>query len=111
MLAPQILCGASEADRGSGNTSLRCAGRIRSLLAFVLNYVAMSIPHFVALEVGIIDTFCRLGFLAALRHWPAIAVVWMETIVYVTPELGGPMKPRASANEDARTKPFRTVVA
>ena len=34
----------------------------------------------------------------------------METVIYVTVELGWAMEPWANANEDAPGKPFRTVV-
>jgi hypothetical protein len=35
----------------------------------------------------------------------------MEMIIYVAPKVRSAVKPRASANEDAANKPFRTVVA
>jgi hypothetical protein len=70
-----------------------------------------SIPHFVSLEVRSIDAFGRLRFLAPLWHWALIAVIGMETIVDVAPEVVTTMKPRTNANENAIVKPLWTVVA
>jgi hypothetical protein len=76
-----------------------------------LSYVATSIARLVSLEVSIVDTLCRLSFLAALWGWPLIAVVRMETVVYVALKVAGAMKPRARADEPVPVKPFRAVVA
>jgi hypothetical protein len=73
--------------------------------------VATSIPHFVSFEVRTIDTLCRLGLLAGFWQWAFIAVLWMETVIYVALKLSSAMKPRSSANEDVPVKPFWTVVA
>ena len=71
-----------------------------------------SIPHFVSFEVGdLIETLSRLGFVATVWLWAVIAVLRMETVIYVSSEVVSAMKPRASANEDATCKPFRAVVA
>ena len=81
-------------------------------LAFAPNCVAASITHFVSFEVGnLIDTLSRLGFRATVWHWAFIAVLRMETVIYVASEVVSAMKPRARANEDATRKPFRTIVA
>jgi hypothetical protein len=64
--------------------------------------MAVSIPHFVSFEVGdLIETLSRLRPVAAVRSWTAIAVLRMETGIYVAMEALGAMKPRAGANEDA----------
>jgi hypothetical protein len=55
-------------------------------LLFAPSYVAPSISRFVSGEVRTIDTLCRLGFLATFWHWALIAVIWMETVIYVTTE-------------------------
>jgi hypothetical protein len=73
--------------------------------------MAASVTHFVAFEVGGIDTLGRFRFLADFRHGSLIAVLRMETIIHVAPEVGRAVKPWADANEDAVVKPFRTVVA
>jgi hypothetical protein len=73
--------------------------------------VATSIAHFVSFEVLTIDTLCRLGFLARFWQGALIAVLWMETVIYVALEVTSAMKPRASANEDVPVKPLWTVVA
>jgi len=57
-----------------------------------------------------IDTFFRHRFLAASWHGSLISVFRMEMVVYVSPEFGGAMKPRADANEDTVVKPFWTVI-
>jgi hypothetical protein len=41
----------------------------------------------------------------------AIAVVWIEGVVYVALEVIGAMKPRANADENAAIEPFRAVIA
>jgi hypothetical protein len=79
---------------------------------FAANCVTASITHFVPFEVGnLIETLSRLGFVATVWLWALIAVLRMETVIYVALEVVSAMKPRASANEDATRKPFRSVVA
>jgi len=79
---------------------------------FAPNCVTASITHFVPFELGnLIETLSRLGFVATVWLWAAIAMLRMETVIYVTLEVGSAMKPGASANEDATGKPLRTVVA
>jgi len=95
--------------RPEGRTASAAGSPTRLFLA--LSYVATSIARFVSLEVRTIDTLCRLGFLASFWRWAFIAVLWVETVVHVAPEIAGAMKPRASADEDLPAKPFRTVVA
>jgi len=64
--------------------------------------VAASIAHFVSFEVGnLIETFSRFGFIATGWPWPAIAVLRMETVIYMAMEALWAMKPRADPNEDA----------
>jgi len=49
--------------------------------------VAASIAHFVSFEVGnLIETFSRFGFIATGWPWPAIAVLRMETVIYMAME-------------------------
>jgi hypothetical protein len=38
-------------------------------------------------------------------------MVWVEAVIYVTPKVFVTMKPRANADEDPASKPFRAVVA
>jgi hypothetical protein len=79
-------------------------------LAFA-DCVAASIAHFVCFEVGnLIETLSRLGLIATGWPWAAIAVLWMETVIYVAMEVGWAVKPRARPNEDASCKPFRAIV-
>jgi len=73
--------------------------------------VATPIPLFISFEMSTIDTLGWLGFLATVWLWALIAVLWMETVVHVAPEFCRAMKPWASTNEDALSKPFWTVVA
>jgi len=76
------------------------------------NYVAAAIALFVSFEVGnLIETHSRLGFVAAVWLWPAIAVFRMETVVDVPAEVVGAMKPWAGTNEYATRKPFRAVIS
>ena len=79
---------------------------------FFADDVAASIAHFVCFEVGnLIETLSRLGLSATGWPWAGIAVLRMETVIYVASEVVTAMKPRASTNEDATPKPFRVVVA
>jgi hypothetical protein len=73
--------------------------------------VAPSIPFFVSAEVGAIDTLRWLGSLASVWHGTLVAVIWVKTVVDVTPEIVGAMKPWARANESAAAEPFRAVIA
>jgi hypothetical protein len=54
--------------------------------AFAPSHMSTTVLLFVSFEVRTIDTFCRLGFLATFWHWALIAVIWMETVIYVTTE-------------------------
>jgi hypothetical protein len=78
---------------------------------FALSHVAASIPHFVTFEMRTIDALCRLGLLARSRQDALIAVLWMETVIYVALEVTRAMKPWASTNEDVAGKPLWTVVS
>jgi hypothetical protein len=79
-------------------------------LAFA-DYVAVSIAHFVWFEVGnLIETSSRIGLLATGWPWAVIAVLRMETVIYVAMEVGRAVKPRTRPNEDASYKPFRAIV-
>jgi len=80
-------------------------------LALVLDYVAMSIAHFVSFEVRSIYTPCLLRFLTHSWHCALVAVVRMKMVIYVATEVGRTMKPWASANKYTPHKPFRTVVS
>ena len=80
-------------------------------LAFA-DYVAVSIAHFVCFEVGdLIETLSRLGPIATGWPWAVIAVLRMETVIYVAMEVGWAVKPRARPNEDPSYKPFRATTA
>jgi hypothetical protein len=51
---------------------------------FAAHCVTASITHFVPFEVGnLIDTLSRLGFVATVWLWALIAVLRMETVIYV----------------------------
>lgn len=80
-------------------------------LAFFFGYVPTPIPHLVSFEVLAIDTPCLFRSFTRFGHRALVAMGWMEMVIYVTPKVGRPMKPWASAYEDAANKPFRTVVA
>jgi len=74
--------------------------------------VAASIAHFVSFEVGnLIDRLRRFTFIANVWLCAFIAVLGIETVIYVALEVIRAMEPRASANEDTTRKPFRAVVA
>jgi hypothetical protein len=80
-------------------------------LAFA-DHVAVSIAHFVCFEVGnLIETLSRLGLIATGRPWAVIAVLRMETVIYVAMEVGWAVKPWARPNEDTSYKPFRAIVS
>src|ERR1035438_6713381 len=97
---------------GAGDSPARLRLRFAAKSsAFSLHHVATSIAHFVSFELHIFDALCRLRLLANFWHGTLIAVIRMETVIYVAVELIGAMKPWAGANEDAPGKPFRTVVA
>jgi len=87
----------------------RAAADIRLFLAAA--DVTAAIPHFIPFEMRAVDALCRLGFLPALRQRALIAVLRMETVIYMALELISAMKPRAGANENIAGKPFRAVVA
>ncbi len=62
---------------------------------FFADDVAASIAHFVCFEVGnLIETLSRLGLIAT--GWPCagIAVLRMETVIYVAMEIGRPVVSR-----------------
>ncbi len=72
--------------------------------------MATPVSHFVWLEVGnLIETISWLGSIASVVYWAVIAMVRMEMIIYTTVEVGGSMKPRASANEYATNEPFGAI--
>jgi hypothetical protein len=81
-------------------------------LLFAPNCVTASITLFVSFEVGnLIETLSRLGLVAAVWLWAGIAVLRMETVIYMAAEAFSAMKPWTCANEDATRKPFRAVVS
>jgi len=64
--------------------------------------MAVSIPHFVCLEVGYpVQTLPWFRPVATGWHGAMVAVVRMETIIYVSVKTFGTMKPRTRANENA----------
>jgi hypothetical protein len=73
--------------------------------------VATSIAHFIAIEVRTVDTPFWLRPLAPAWHRSPIAVVWVEPVIDVAPEVSPTVKPSASADEHASFKPFWSVVA
>lgn len=74
--------------------------------------VPAPITHFIPFEMGnLVEMIRGIGLLAALRHRPFIAVIGMETVVYVTVEAVGPVKPWTSADEYAAGEPFGAVIA
>jgi hypothetical protein len=55
--------------------------------------VAASIAHFVWFEVGnLIETSSRVGLIATSWPWAVIAVLRMETVIYVAMEVGRAVK-------------------
>jgi hypothetical protein len=81
------------------------------MLAFA-NCVTASVAHFIPFEMGnSVETLSRLGSVAAVWFGTVIAVLWMETVVYVAAETFSAMKPWANANESAASEPFPAVVA
>jgi len=78
----------------------------------VATYVAASITHFIASEVGNrTGTPCWLRPVATVRHRAPIATLNIVVVIYMTAKLGMAMKPRASTNEDTAGKPFGAVIA
>jgi hypothetical protein len=72
--------------------------------------VTVSIAHFVAFKVGnVIDRVSRP--FATGGAWAVIAVLNVETIIYVSVEAFGAVKPGAHADENAASKPLWSVVA
>ena len=83
----------------------------QTMLAFA-NCVTASITHFVSFEVSnLIETPSWLGLVAAVWPWAVVAVLGMETVIYVTAETFTAMKPRADPNERAAGEPLRTIVS
>jgi hypothetical protein len=77
--------------------------RIDGVAATVTRLVSFEILDLVRMPGG-------RGPLPALWHRTLVAMVRIETVVYVAIEVGGAVKPGPSANEDAANKPFRAVV-
>ncbi|HTC34880.1 MAG TPA: hypothetical protein VK724_15995 [Bryobacteraceae bacterium] len=73
--------------------------------------MAATIAHFVAMEVGGVDTLCRIEFFTALRHGALITVFRMKMVVDVAAEIGSAMEPWTGADKNISTKPLRAVVA
>ncbi len=77
-----------------------------------IHRVASAVAHFVAPEVGIsVDAFSLFSPVATVRKGAAIAVLRMETVIYVAAELVRAVKPRTRANENAIRKPLGAVIA
>ncbi len=85
--------------------------RLRYCQRFSLAGVPTPIPYLVSFEVLAIDTPCLFRSFTRFGHRALVARGWRDMVIYVTPKVGRPMKPWASAYEDAANKPFRTVVA
>src|ERR1700722_2696119 len=85
--------------------------RHRSVSALAFDRVAPAIPLLVSVEVSSIDAPRRLRFFSAVRHRSPVAVLRMVAVVYTAAEIPGAMKPRAGADENAPTEPFRSVIA
>ena len=91
--------------------SSEVAAEVEPLVLF-FGYVPAAITHFVPFEVGdLIDRLSGFGPIANFGHRTFVPMVWMEVVIYVTFEVLVAMKPRAGANEDTPSKPFRAVVA
>ena len=73
---------------------------------FALGCVAASVPLFVTLEVGGVNTLRRFGFFAAVRHRALIAVFRVEGVVYMAAKIARAVKPGSGADEDASGLPF-----
>lgn len=74
----------------------------RLLLELTFNGVAFPVAHFVAFEVC--DLANRMGSIrpvARFGHWAFVAMVGMEVVVHVTPEVRRTMKPGSGADEYA----------
>jgi len=94
------------AARSAGHLHRRQYG-----LACASGCVTTSIPLFVSTEVSTVDTLRWLSFLATVRHWTRVAVLWMEAVIDVTTEVVRAVEPWARSHEDTSMKPFWTVVA
>jgi hypothetical protein len=88
---------------------MNCAYQASVALA---SNMAAPVPHLISFKVGnVIETVGWLRLLSPFWHSTRIAVIRMETIVNMSPEVIGAMKPRASANENAAGKPFWAIIA
>src|ERR1700691_231047 len=71
--------------------------------------MAASIACFIAFELrGLSAPRCR--FLAHLGRCAVVTVMRIEGVIYIALEVIRTMKPRASADEDAASEPFRAIV-
>jgi hypothetical protein len=70
-----------------------------------------SITLFVSLEMVFVHALRRLGALATAWHCALVTMVGMESVIYISAEIAGTMKPRAGANEDRPIKPLWAIVA
>jgi hypothetical protein len=66
--------------------------------------VSAPITHFVSVEV-------IKRPLSTLRMWPAVAVMWIETVINVAMKVVRPVKPGASSEEHAAIEPLRPIVS
>jgi hypothetical protein len=71
--------------------------------------MAAPVPHFISSEMLAIDMSVRS--LSHARKRAPVAMIRTETVIDVAPEMGMAVKPRASSDEYAVVKPFRTVIA
>jgi hypothetical protein len=73
--------------------------------------VTASIAPFIPFDMGnSFGTLSRLGSVAAVWLGTVIAVLSMETVIYVAAETFSAMKPWANAKESAAGQPFPAVV-
>ena len=79
-------------------------------VSFVMT-VAAAIARLVSAEVLGRTTPPVTRPVAITRVFPAVAVIRMEVIVYMSAEVVTAMKPRSCTDEDTAAKPFGTVVA
>jgi hypothetical protein len=77
----------------------------------LLYFVAASVTHLVAFEVGVVVVVIfRRGFFAT--RWPRalVAVCWIVATVYRTTEVFVAVEPWAGTDEDAAGEPLRAVI-
>jgi hypothetical protein len=76
-----------------------------------LALAAVTVMDFVAMEVCGRMGMLGSGAFAASRHRTLIAVVRVEVIIHMSPEVFGAVEPWACSDEGTPGKPFRAIVA